>query len=293
MSTSKRITPGENTATVLYIVAAAMTAAAVIMAITATQGKVLISGPYHFGLIIVSQLVAGLASTMAAAAEDGLFAWPTGGPVDPAPHTRLPRLNWQRARTAMMRNFNIISFVCAVWSAALIIAAFPNAAVVFTPEFHFFAIIVTLLASAYFLLRAAAVEDRKDGNPLGTVRALWIITVALVVLFAVVSISAGNGHILFSKEFTFGSCVVTLASAGVTVYAAGRRCDSNKTNRAQTSFNLFLIALGLAVEAAIAALVATNTILFSAEFHVTLVIVLAFMSACTAVWAALLRDRDA
>lgn len=293
MSKSARLTPGHSTAVVLGITAAAMLVTALILSIMAANDTMVISPQWHFGFVLLSLLAAGTASTFGAAAMDGLFVWPKGGSHDPPPYTRLPSIEWRRASDTMTWNFYIISIVLAV--AVLILTCMlggDDPTILFSPWFHAFAWIAFLAASGGFLLKGAAVEDRHNGGKSGMMRALLIISFVTVVVSIIAAILGGNDVVLLSPEFHFGFCIALLATSGLAFYGVGRVDDRGKTQRESTSLALFVVAAAQAVTGGIIALIATSTVLFSTAFHAGAVILFVILAGCTALYAALLKDRD-
>lgn len=284
MTTSKRLAPGKSTAIVLYIAAAALAVTTFVLAVC--KG-VLISGEVHFGIALLSLFGSVAAMMMAAAAEDGLFAWPAGSAVDPPPYKLLPYIQWERGSNALSRNYYIITLGFVFVSVGMMIAvAKTPQSVLLSPEFHFFASAVSVLAAPFFILRGAAVEDRPSGNSANRSIALAVTSVWLLVMSIITALTAAKGIVLFSPEFHLGVCLLTLALSGVALYRCGRAADGTETKRKHTTNCLLIVAVGLAVTAIIAALVAANGIvLLFPAFHLGLCM-LTLALACVTVYGA-------
>jgi len=258
------------------------------------QNQVIVSAPWHFGFVVLSLLAAGVFSTLASAAQDGLYAWPKGGPVDPPPFKLLPSIEWSNSGNAMQINFYLISTVFAVVAFILTIMAGGNRPhILFAEGFHFFVWAVFAVLSAGCLMVGAILEDH--GGRWAQTRAMWIISVAAAVMAFVSAVMAGGNphpHIILSEGFHFGFFVTTLAVSAIACYRAGRLADRHRSRQDQTTINLFIIAAAMAVVALITAMVGNKAIIFSVGFHIGLVVVYAVLAACAAIYAALLKDRD-
>lgn len=291
-SNSKRLTPRIATAVVLYIAAAVMAVTVLGLTIAAGNNGVIMSAEVHFVLTFLSLLITGVLSTLASAAADGLYSFPKDGAVDPAPYQLLPSIAWKDSNTAMMLNFYISAGVFAVITAGLLIAGLKdNPAVLFSPVIHFLLCTTSLVATAAFLIGGAIVQVRSDNGDSAEVVVLWITAIVLAIISAVFAICAGNGALLFGPGFHFVMVFGTLAAATYTFYRAGRTCDGDSKKQTATSIHLFIIAGILAVVALIVVIAAINVIIFSALFHIALVVVLLVLAGVIAITAALLTDR--